>query len=183
MYRITALLAVLAIGLAGCDGTDEGQELVIHYDGPNQSAPSLGDGAQQAAVRFTPAQIGGVAGGTLEAVNVYIRNVPNAAELRIYRESRPTEPGTLVYRQPVGDLQPDSWNLIQLDQTVGLLDEDLWVGFAYTIDASLAVVGCDPGPAVRDGDWTFNAENGWAPFNQISPESINWNIRAVVRTP
>jgi len=52
---------------------------------------------------------------------------------------------------------------------------------AFTNAVSQPTVGCDPGPAVPDGDWLYSSADGqWMALSQRFRVSINWNIRGTV---
>ena len=75
--------------------------------------------------------------------------------------------------------RPNKWNTHTLTQAITLKNEDIWLSIEFKFPGSRRTVGCDPGPALPDGDWLFNSMDGqWTPFNKrTGGASINWTIR------
>ena len=67
-----------------------------------------------------------------------------------------------------------------MTRDIDLTDQDIWVAVQFSHIDQQATLGCDPGPAVEDGDWILNG-GGWQTLRGLSAEvNINWNIRAIL---
>jgi hypothetical protein len=155
----------------------------LHYDAGQLSSPLLAGGTYEAAARFTAAQIGDWAGGEIVEVQFYVANRPQTCEVKIYGANSVVMPGGLLYSADVSSATTaNAWNTHTLTTPVTLGASDIWISIKFTHSALQPTIGCDPGPAVTDGDWLFSsADDAWMPFNQRSGISINWNIRGTVR--
>ena len=181
------LLAVSLVNLnCGKDNavTDPGSEaaLSLHYDAGQLSSPTLAAGAYEAAARFTSVQIGDWAGRTITEVQYYIANPPENCRVKIYGANDSNSPGTELYAAEVtSTTSANQWNVHKLTQGVKLTSTDIWISIAFSHSTARATIGCDPGPAVKDGDWLYaTSDNAWQPLSNRTPISINWNIRGIV---
>jgi hypothetical protein len=156
------------------------QTVALHYDGPNSAAPPL-DGTYEAAARFPQAMIRDLVGGQLVQVEFFLDALPEYCEVKIYEGGSADMPGILRYSgDATSGLLADSWNSHTLAMPLALENKDLWISIELT-HAFQPTIGCDPGPAVTDGDWYRPADSDWVPFHRQFPaESINWNIRGIV---
>ena len=155
--------------------------IVLNHDGPNVDAPQLPANTYEAAVRFTASDLGIAVGGKLQEVHYFIQAPPDELEVRIYTGGTDT-PGRLLYQQDVSrTIRASAWNQHTLPNPLTLNNDDLWIALRFRHRIDQRTLGCDPGPAVRDGDWLLDAaDNSWLPLRQRAPISINWNIRAAV---
>ncbi len=187
---------VLVLGLlllvgSGCSDDDDVTDpdgdtfsVELHYDAPNDSSPNLAGATYEAAARFTTVQTGGLVGGVLTEVRFYIDTLPTSCRVKIYGANTATAPGALLYTSPdvTAGLVADGWNTHVLTSGVTVPNGDLWISIEFTHAGLQATIGCDPGPAVPDGDWLFSSTDGnWTPFNDRFAVSVNWNIRGIVR--
>ena len=187
MIRFSLLMLSLLLALS-CNRSDpapqpEPPQVVIHYDAENRTAPNLPGSTYEAAIRLGPEVLADVQGGTLQAVYYFFRDLPETATIKVYRGTVDNAPATEVYSGIVSnDLQENSWHTHTLTSPVALDGEDIWVAVRFGHGGLLRSIGCDPGPAVTDGDWLYDSLDGlWRTFRQRSPGAdINWNIRAVV---
>ena len=186
----TLTAVVLALGLANC-GEEENlapepdpvAPSTLHYDAGNLSAPSLAAGAYEAGARFTSMQIGNRVGRELTEVQYYIYTPAEVCSVKVYGPSSAGEPGAPLYAADVtDDVQDHQWNTHALAQPVTLTSTDLWICLEFSNAVGQPTVGCDPGPAVQDGDWLYSSADGqWRPLSDRFPAvSINWNIRGIV---
>lgn len=183
-------VAVLAVCLASCDEEKKKDPVdpgplppgTLHYDAGNLSAPNLAAGAYEAGARFTSTQIGSLAGQKLTEVQYFIFTPAELCSVKVYGPSSASEPGATLYAADVtNDAQARQWNAHKLAQPVTLASTDLWICVEFTNAVGQPTVGCDPGPAVQDGDWLYSSADGqWMPLSQRFPVSINWNIRGTV---
>lgn len=188
--RLGPALVFVALAFFHCSeknaATDPGtvSEFTLHYDQDNLSSPSLTAGQYEAAARFTNAQIGSLVGREVIEVHYYIADKPESCRVKIYGPQSANLPGSLLYAAEVTtETQANKWNIHKLTQPVKLTNSDLWISFEFSHTARQATVGCDPGPAVKDGDWLYaTSDHAWTPLSQRTSISINWNIRAVVNS-
>lgn len=182
-----ALFILLAIVLFGTGCEEDNPTLPepdLNYDGPNQSAPFLPDGTHEAAVRFPASETGLFTGQELTAVDFFLQSVPFQTIVRIYGEGTDSSPGQLLHEQNLSTgVTPNSWNRYNLTTPVPITGEDLWISVLVEHNERLASIGCDPGPAVANGDWLLaESRNNWTTLRQYSNQGIdiNWNIRGFV---
>ena len=183
-------VGVLVLSLANCDEEKKNAPVdpgplppgTLHYDSGNLSAPSLAAGTYEAGARFTSTQIGTMAGRKLIEVRYFIFTPAEVCSVKVYGPSSASEPGAALYAADVtDDAQGNQWNTHTLAQPVTLASTDLWICVEFSNSVGQPTVGCDPGPAVQDGDWLHSSADGeWKPLSQRFGISINWNIRGIV---
>lgn len=158
-------------------------EALLHYDKDQDSSPFLNGGRYEAAARFTSTQIGARAGRDLFEVRYYIANKPESIRIKIYGAQSSAMPGSVLYSADVlAATQPNAWNTHTLTAPVRLTSSDVWISIEFSHSARQATMGCDPGPAVQDGDWLYAAsDTQWQTLRQRTTININWNIRGVVK--
>ena len=153
------------------------------YYGQNQAdAPTLDMGLYEAAARFTPSKIGTLAGKTIKEIHYFILEKPDSIKLKLYgpsNDTTDTTPGDLLYSVDVTDsAKSHRWNAHILTQAITLKNEDMWLSIEFKLAGSRKTIGCDPGPALPDGDWLYSSfDEKWTPFNIRNGTSINWTIR------
>ena len=150
------------------------------YYGANQlDAPTLTGGTYEAAARFTPAKIAGLVGKTIKEIQFFIADKPDSIKVKLYGPLNATTPGNLLYSADVtNSAGANKWNVHELTQAVILNNEDIWLSIQFKITGSRRTIGCDPGPALTDGDWLHSSQDGlWTPYNKRTATSINWTIR------
>lgn len=185
IFKITLL--ALGLHFGGCNdkstNPDPPSALTLHYDKEQDSSPNLSAGRYEAAARFTSTQIGNLAGRDLIEVHYYLANKPETCRVKIYGQNSANQPGSVLYSADVTSAtQAHQWNVHKLAQTVKLTSADIWISIEFTHSARQATIGCDPGPAVQDGDWLYSlADGAWRPLSQRTSISINWNIRGVAQ--
>ena len=115
-------------------------------------------------------------------VHYYIENKPDSSKIKIYGPLNEGAPGTLLYEADVtSGTKAGQWNVHKLTKTVKLKSEDIWLSIEFKQSMSQRTIGCDPGPALKDGDWLYaSADSKWTPFIQRTLTSINWTIRLAV---
>lgn len=157
---------------------------VVHYDGENRTAPNLPGSTYEAAIRLGAAELGDVLGGELTGVYYYFRDLPETATLKLYRGSVDNAPAQEIYSAIVSStLTEQSWHTHELSSPIVLDGSDIWISLRFGHSGNRRTIGCDPGPAVAEGDWLYDELDGlWRTFRQRSPGAdVNWNIRAIVR--
>lgn len=183
MRKITSLILSLVFLLA-CNKDEEPVTSDLHYDGPNQTAPFIEAGTHETAAKFTIVQTGPLAGRNLTEVQYYLVNLPATCSLRVYAQGDASTPGTLLYSSDLsGEMTPNSWNRHVLSTPVTITGEDLWIAIRVEHQNRTNTIGCDPGPANRNGDWILSSsDNEWKTFRERTnlQVNINWNIRGVV---
>jgi len=155
---------------------------LLYYGGNASNAPGLAAGSYEAAARFTDAKIGDMVGKEIIEVHYYIANKPDSCKVKIYGPLNDGAPGSLLYSADVtSETKQGQWNVHKLTQTVKLKSEDMWLSIGFSQSIEQGTIGCDPGPAVKDGDWLHSSSDSqWTPFNKRSGISINWTIRLAV---
>jgi uncharacterized membrane protein len=153
---------------------------VLNYDGDNMDAIGLiSGGTFYTAVRFPAEMLVPFAGADIESVDVYINDMPAAAQMIIWGAGTTTSPGDILLEQNVV-VDPEAWNNIALDIPLSISNEDIWIGFNYTHDAGLIVAGIDGGPANPNGGFISQDAQTWEKLTDVGFNS-NWNIRANVQ--
>ena len=184
LSTISMLVIVVAGSLTGCGENSMAplDGIALHYDNGPLSAPFLEAGTYQAAVRFTSAEIGNLRGREILQIQFYIVNKPDNCTVRIFEAGSATSPGMEIYTANLGDdITAGDWNYHTLTQSLALPGEDIWISVEFDHSSRQAVFGCDPGPAVTDGDWLYGSDDQqWLPLSQRTTTSINWNLRAII---
>jgi len=146
-------------------------------------APTIDGGTYEAAARFTPSKIGSLVGKTVKEIRYFISAKPDSIKVKLYGPLNEKTPGNLLYSANVTDsAQSNKWNVHTLTQAITLKNEDIWLSIEFKLSGSRKALGCDPGPALTDGDWLYSSSDGmWTPYNKRRPDvSINWTIRLSV---
>ncbi len=185
---ITTLL-FLSIGLVSCDkdnnnGPDIPDNLeVLNYDAANFDAPFLPAQTYESGVRFSPTRLAPYLGKNLVSVYYYFKELPQSARIKVYTSSGGLEPTQLIYDAPLTNFTGFAWNSHTLTTPYNIQSTDLWVTIEYTQISDGRILGCDPGPAVLDGDWHWDASDStWTPLvtRTNGALDINWNIRLAI---
>ena len=156
---------------------------MLHYDGSNMDAPLLGAGTYEGAARFSASQINAFVGGEITKVWFYLKNLPQSCEVRIYQsDAGSSAPDTLLYSANVtGDMEAGRWNDHTLPNSLEIPDKDIWISIRVVHSSDTRSLGCDPGPAIDNGDKMWTSSGGqWITLRQYDGTNINWNIRTVV---
>jgi hypothetical protein len=186
MKQLTLLgLLALMLAFSACDDDDDGFQFdpeLMHYDGANANAPFLPTGNVEVAAQFRNNAMDFYRGKRIDAVQLFIYDVPESAKLILYGQGNGDEPGPILYQQEIADdLDPDAWNTIPLTQPLDMPDDELWIGLQLPDGGNQQVIGCDSGPAQDGGDWMYQEpDEEWRTFRERSTDNINWNIRASV---
>lgn len=156
---------------------------MLHYDAANMDAPLLPSGVYESAARFTADQVSNFQNGEMLKVWFYLKQLPQDCEIRIYEANAgASTPGPMLYSHDYSaEMEAGRWNSHDIITPITLQDKDIWVSLRYTHANDTRSVGCDPGPAVDNGDkmWTDSGGN-WITLRQFDGTNINWNIRAVI---
>jgi len=152
---------------------------LLYYGGNASNAPELAADSYEAAARFTVTKIGDLVGKEIIEVHYYIANKPDSCTIKIYGPLSEEAPGSLLYSADVTSVtKANQWNVHKLTQIVKLKSEDIWISIGFKQSISQSTIGCDPGPALKDGSWLYaSSDRKWAPFIQRTSISINWTIR------
>jgi hypothetical protein len=185
------LLLVPRCSSGGDDASDEildpdgSGTLELHYDAENLTAPQLAAASSEAAARFPTTQTATIGAGRLVGVRFYVTNIPASCMVKIYGAGTASSPGGLLYSADVtGSLAANGWNTHTLSSPVPIPNGDLWISVAFTNAGPQSTIGCDPGPAVPDGDWLYASTDGsWIPLSGRTAIDINWNVRGIVELP
>jgi len=155
---------------------------LLYYGGNISNAPQLAAGSYEAAARFTAAKIGTLVDKEIIEVHYYIANKPDSCNVKIYGPLNDEAPGGLLYSADVtSETKAGQWNVHKLTKSVKLKSEDIWLSIAFKQSIIQSTIGCDPGPALKDGDWLYASDdNKWMPFIKRTSININWTIRLSV---
>ncbi len=186
--KLSALLSLLLVALftfSACqdDDTDFDDNRVteLKLDKPNASGPILAAGQHRFAVRFTESDLRAVNGKELVGFRVFVGRAPASLELIAYDEGEVVpfnEIGALRAASPIA-----SGGFFDYEFARPLVinaDKPLWLVAEVTLDQQQQSIGCDAGPAVFGGDWLWS-EDSWQTYRERTRESVNWNIRGLVR--
>ena len=153
----------------------------FYYDGENSSAPYLDAGTYDMAARFTANSTRKYEDRLLKEVEFYFLAKPAKIEVRIFGQGTATEPGDLLYSKDVTtEVSASSWNRHELDTPVRIKGEDLWICIRVVHNSRTTSLGCDVGPANKNGDWIMShSDNQWTSYRDYTDQNvnINWNIR------
>ena len=188
MKKITFLIFAFGLLLISCNNSNDPEPTLptpnLNYDGPNQSAPLLDPGNYEAAVRFTSAETSPFANRNLTSIQFFVQDAPALCVIAVYGEGSPGEPGNLLYEQEVTNgVTAGTWNQYNFTTPIPITGEDLWLSIIVEHDRRMASIGCDPGPAVANGDWLWvDDQNDWITLREHTNQAvnINWNIRGFV---
>ena len=176
------LFSILLIALLSSCAEEEG--FILNHDGDNFSAPFLPAGTHITAAKFENNDLDRFEGRFLEEIHFYIVNVPANAVIEVYGEGGLETPGPLIMSVDIGNnMAPQQWNAYILDQPIEITGEELWICITVTHNVNNNSVGCDPGPAVQNGDWLLAEDSpGWETLREYTSgaTSINWNIRGIM---
>lgn len=187
-----SLAAGLLIWLQACntDGLTPGPVveapfIQLNLDGDNLDAPLLAGGTYEAGVRFVPGALADAEGGLIRTVQFYLTERPNTCAVRLYKGTNTDgQPDELLYNAVVSsEISAGRWNEHALSEDITVSDDDLWVVIRFSTNNAQQSLGCDPGPAVNNGDWLYSGQDDqWRTLRDRSGNgvNINWNIRAVV---
>ncbi len=183
-------LLLLALPLffgTGCEkDTPTTTTVTLNYDGPNASAPQLQAGLNTYAAYFPPAEIAPYTGRTLDRVTFYLTQVPRLTRVVVYDEGpNDRTPGSELYRSPdlTARISNTGWYEDRLIPGLALSGRGIWLAVEVELDAnSPFAVGCDAGRNYNtNGDLLRpGLSTQWASFNDLTGETVNWNIRGIL---
>ncbi|MEL6863691.1 MAG: hypothetical protein AAFP19_04695 [Bacteroidota bacterium] len=184
MTRLLSLLMIVLMVAACNKDDDDTANALINFDGNNFSGPLLDIGDHEAAVRFPASMMSQYTDQKLDQISFYILNPPVSCIIKIYDNGSNTQPGSLLYQADVTNaVRSQRWHEHDITRDINIDGNDLWISIALGHDIEMQSIGCDSGPAENGGDWLLDAADGlWIPYNIRTPESVNWNIRARLRT-
>ena len=166
-------------GTTAPDNTRYGS-YILNYDGENANATGLNPGGTMyCAARYPANMVNPFIGSTVESVSVYIHDLPSDALLMIWGPGTTNAPGALIHIQEFTPTA-NSWISIDLDETLNLDGNDIWIGCQYTHDAGLYPAGFDGGPANPNGDFVSMDGENWEHLAANGLDG-NLNIRALLK--
>jgi len=180
----------LAKGLVGDDNPVRISKISPGYPSPNLTdsetirwdngtnydiAGIAGGGIFDVAAYFPASLMIHYIGYRLNKVEIYIGESPVSCELRIYGLGTSNSPGMLLRSQTV-NTTPNSWNLIDLSNTLDITGQDLWISYSLNhLDGTFSA-GIDAGPAIAGyGDMISFNGGPWYTLSSLG-NSYNWNI-------
>ena len=177
------LLLALAAMMGCADDDDNFNLYLLSYDGENSTAPALPVGEYEAAAHYDIDEVRRHPGTELVAIEYFIYDRPEWAEVRISESNGNNTPGNIVFSQVVtNQIIPFSWNRVNLGDAQALND-GLWLSVYFENSVEdLRTMGCDAGPSTGEGDWFYDSfDDQWRTYQARTQESINWNIRGVLQ--
>ena len=183
--KIRLLILVSLFAIAACNPDEpviDPDFILLNHDDENRDAPELPSGTFEGGARFPASQMKDYEDDQLVEVQYYIQERASSGTIRIYSGSNNDNPETLLFEKNVSiGEEAESWNTHTLSNPIVLNGDDLWITYRFTQATNQRTLGCDPGPAVTNGDWLWDANDGsWLPLRQRSTLNINWNIRGVI---
>jgi len=165
----------------------ESEPFQVDYTGTTlsyDSLPTTGIGISGqfyiAAVKFESNLLAQYIGYKVKSVDVNLFNKPQGGlKLNVYRGGTYQFPGQIVYQKSVNsnELTEYSWNRINLDTTIVINSQDLWIGIQLAPqNGNVVVLTTDSGPANENGHRIFY-NSAWTYLSNLGI-SKNWNIRA-----
>lgn len=188
----TYLLLLALIGLpllfSACSGTDEPEpddnNRILQIDGDNLTAPLFPGGIpHETAVQFPANLVEPYVGQELTSVEIFIGQLPESMEIRVYGNGNTNNPGDLLLSQSVTVTgSPGRFQTFALTNPLTIPAGDLWISAVVQSSEDLQIIGCDRGPAVAGGDWYVEGGGAFRTFRSFTQGSadINWNIRGIV---
>jgi len=182
LSSVGLLVCICLVLFSSCK--DDPNDLQLNHDGANFNSPELPAATYESAAMFPSAFDGNDAGNELYAIEYYIDQIPASAEINVYRGGT-NEPDSLVFSAPVlTQITQDSWNVATVSPPIVLDGGNFWISMRYSQTGTQRTLGCDAGPAVSNGDWLYDSQDGsWIPLSDRSTININWNLRAKVAIP
>lgn len=184
-YVLLLFLSFTVLLASGCvDDDDNGTtEELLRHDGDNLTGPTLAAGLHEFGARFTSNELTNVQGRQLDAIRFFLGQIPSSVEVVIYGQGTINSPGPERYSRNITNrITTTGWQEHRILEDIELLNEDIWIVVAVLHQGLQQSVGCDAGPAQPGGDALFRATDAnWTTFRAATGESVNWNIRAVLR--
>ncbi len=179
------LAAGMLFGAASCEPDDvnppEDNSTELRHDAGNVSGPILDAGLHRFAVRFSESELRSYAGRELTGIRIFIGRAPQSMELLVY-EGGDQQPGTDIdLIRAASPIPSGGFYDYEFAQPLPInVDKPLWIVAEVELSSAQQSIGCDAGPAKRGGDWLWS-EDSYVPYSERTPESVNWNIRGIVK--
>lgn len=191
MKNLLAFFLILGIAFSSCKKDDNESIQLLHWDGNNQNAPELPVGDYIVAARFPAIDLTEYVDSSLTGVRFYLQSIPNDLRVVVYEGETEipgnsvAEPTNVVFQSNVlsATVESGSWNTVDIPAPVVITGEPLWIAVSFRHNENIRSIGCDPGPALTNGDLIQDAavnDGKWTKFSTETPESINWNIRGII---
>jgi type IX secretion system substrate protein len=151
-------------------------DITLKYCGDYFSAVGLNNPSiWEVAARFPNEMIVQYAGMELTQVDVFVQDLTDNFQARVYGEGPNNQAGDLLSSKIFSPVSTD-WTSITLDDPVKVTGEDLWVG--YMIDqgeGGIFPAGTDEGPANPNGDF-IKSGVAWSHLASNPDLNYNWLI-------
>ena len=181
-------LLVFPLAFFACSGSDDPEPdpdpNILRLDGDNFSAPIFpANVSHETAMQFPATMVDPYVGRSLNSVEVFIGDIPDFMEIRVYEEGNANNPGDLLLSQEVQvSGENGRFKTFALSNPPTIPEGDLWISVVVESSFEGQIIGCDPGPAVSGGDWYVEGSGPFRTFRSFTQGevNINWNIRGVV---
>ncbi len=182
LSTLFALLFVSLFAFTACDDDDlDDRSAELRLDGEHFTEPLLDAGLHRFAVRFTEADLREFDGRELVGIRVYIGRPPAALELRAFDDGDVVPVNELDFIRAATPIPSGGFFDYEFARPLIInADNPLWLEAEVELTERQQSIGCDRGPAQFGGDWLWS-EDSFIPFSERTPESVNWNIRGIVR--
>ncbi|MFW6121874.1 MAG: hypothetical protein ACOC80_13405, partial [Petrotogales bacterium] len=137
------------------------------------------------AVRFTEEELDPYSGWELTKVVVALScdwQSEVYANLTIYGEGSPTEPGSIIYEKHELYFDATNWYTIELSEATPLYDHDeIWIAMTWEQwEDSAYIAFADEGPAVDGkGDWIRIGDGDWSELQNYGLD-YNWGMGGII---
>lgn len=156
----------------------------LRLDGENLTGPTLNQGVHRFGVRFSESELLDYDGRELTGIRVFVGARPEYLDLLVYSGGDDNPNTANLVGEILTELPDDLRRFVEyeFENPIAIsAEEPLWLVAEVELDGRQQSIGCDAGPRVAGGDWLWSNDR-WEPFAERVPgESVNWNIRGVVR--
>ncbi len=159
---------------------------LYYYNAVDNDAIGLsGGGTYQAAIRFTPEELGPYTNNAITEVYFYHHeSTTHSGNVIIYGPGTSTSPGEILATVPY-TIDTAGWVSVPLPNPI-LIDgnSDIWIAVEVTHAANEYPISVDQGPAIPGkGDWVYSGaiDTLWHELTEFNL-SYNWNIGVIVES-